>query len=258
MSYTITYNYDAGSDYTYDSSQISVVTGSYATLLQAGGSYYETNPTISPNETFLTDSITAFSASETVSGTGSDLVKYAINANGVQYYHNGSAWAVGSTYEETNTATEINNNISTLDLHDGYTIYPVAYLHSAAGGSYAPQLDSLTLTYSYFASSDTLPNTCIVTGYVLDPSGVGLGSATVSAIPVNPKIINNKNFIVGNQTVSDMTDENGYFELTLIRTTEYSPEVTYDFTIKPKAGNFLVYRNISVPDVETIDFDNLL
>ena len=56
-----------------------------------------------------------------------------------------------------------------------------------------------------------------------------------------------------------MTGPNGRFEIELFRSTDYEASSKYKFTIKlPGVSEGIIYENITIPDQDTADFDELV
>ena len=91
-------------------------------------------------------------------------IKYQVSKDGYKwYYHNGTSWAeVSGGYSQTNTAAEINANLTVFqnNLASEGDFYYRAYLHSDENAFSTPSLDNLAIT--------------LVTGetYYVDPAGV--------------------------------------------------------------------------------------
>lgn len=94
-------------------------------------------------------SLTGFSADvELIPSDGEAFVSYQLSNDGDSwYYHDGQVWKTAVGHDETNTSTEVNDNITSFakDVGDGFFDFR-AYLHS--GGSTAVALKSVSLEYS--------------------------------------------------------------------------------------------------------------
>jgi len=100
-----------------------------------------------------------------------------------------------------------------------------------------------------------------VNGRLLDVNNIAISGATVEANIRNTdsgEFIETNNYWVTGNKISTTTDANGYFELTLIRSGEYTGTVTYDFTItESDSTNEYIIENRIIPDQTTVDFNDL-
>ena len=216
--------------------------------------YATDDPTITPVVTFSTEDITAFTA--TVTEVGSDTVTFTIEVDGVQKYFSGTWVTSNETVAQTNTAAIINTNVSSLDLSTGVSARPVVYLHSNDGTT-TPNIDIMTINYDYFNPAPTDPATCVVNNYLKDANNQAMVGVTIEVTPSNSDYISNKNLYIIEEPITTTTRSTGYWELTLIRSSEYDQEVTYDFKFTPSSGKAYYVKNKLIPNSDTIDFDEL-
>jgi hypothetical protein len=231
-------NYTAGENYSYPVYR-------YAT----------DNPTIIPTTTFSTDSITGFSATETV--TGSDEIRYTIEVDGIQKYWDGAAWSnclLG--YTNANSAAAINANIATYDLSAGYDVRPVAYFHSDTGGT-TPSLAEIVFTYSIFNPADVPPSECTVSGYILDAMGNPVSGVTVTATPVTIYQVDGKDFSIWPTAITATTNASGYWEMDLIRSDQFVDDTAlYNFTFSSGTTSYTM-KYKTIPAQSYVDFKDL-
>jgi len=235
----------------YDSVQH---TGAYTapTAAPIETKYATDNPTILVNSGQLMDGLDGFSEVKTVAG--SDEVKYTLVVDNQDKWWSGAAWANSNgTYSEANTAAEIETNKAALDLSSGNTVKVRAYLHSA-DGSTRPALDSVTVSYDFFVGTPaSVPNECIVYGWVFDAEGNGIVGATVS--------ISHEPFFHGEVLILDngkqvTTDSNGFWEISVVETASVFKEVT--FTIEKSTNPSFVHRQeVAIPDLTTCNYSDL-
>lgn len=173
--------------------------------------YSTDNPTIMVNASTLIDGISLLS--EVATKVDSE-VKYTINFGGVDKYWTGAAWATSDgTYSQANTAADVNTNVGTLDLSTGGTFKLKVFLHSDAGYS-TPLLTSNSLDYSFFISA-SLPNECIIYGWVLDSKGEGVSGAEIIT-SISAPFFHGENLI--SDSNSSITNSDGYWEMSLVET----------------------------------------
>lgn len=217
-------------------------------------SYSTANPTIKPFGLITTDGLSAFTSS--IIQTGSDTVKFVLEIDGVNKYWTGANWSTSTGYAQSNTYAEINTNASSLDLSAGAEIRPVVYLHSADSTT-TPSVDYVTLTYEYFNPADPQPDKCIVNGYLLNSLGIAQASAIIEANPLASGFITDGNYYIVTKKVSATSSSTGYFELELIRSSEYKTAMKYDFKITLSNGEIYYVTNKTIPDLAQVDFNQL-
>lgn len=219
--------------------------------------YYQDNPTIIANAALNSDSLDGFA--EVKSASGSDEVKYTLAVGGVDKWWDGAAWANSAgTYAEANTAAEIEANKAALDLSAGVTLKAKAFLHSN-DGSTTPTLTSNTITYNYFGPSPTALSKCTVWGYVIDAHGnvipgVGVAVKQVTATPTAAS--NFQMFEYTAQTTT--TDANGYWEMEVVQSAQFTPPLTYDFSFTMPSGKVIRERGLTVPATDTAEYNDLV
>ena len=216
------------------------------------GQLYPTdNPTIEGVSTFRHENIDGFT--ETSTKAGSDEIKYILKKDSAWYYWTGSAWAVSDeTYSQSTTAADIETNKASFTAI-GVTTTFRAFLHSD-DGSTTPQLDAVVIDYDFSGAAPDTVNTCIVWGYLYDESGTAVSGATVQAYLKSEAVQYQDNVTIqgGSGTaITDTTNGNGYWELTLVETVNMAGTEKYIFTI-----NTDTYER-SVPNETTKNFWDL-
>ena len=197
-----------------------------------GDSVYPTdNPEITQGSGIQVDEITEFSAITTQ--TGSDEVRFILNFNSADFYWDGASWSSSDgSFAQSNTAADVNANISSFDLSAGGTAKWKTILHSNSGST-TPSITSLTFCYNFFIPSPTDPSECIVYGWEYDSQGDRLEGATITASVVNSYF--NGNIRISPRRISTTTNSDGYWEISLIETTSTSESVL--ITITTSNGN---------------------
>lgn len=226
------------------------------TILTYTGQFYSTeNPMIKLMSTVLTSGITDFAA--TLSASGSDAVKFTVEKDGVEYWWDTSAWSTSSGYAQSNTAADINTNISSFDLSSGSNVRFVIYLHSD-DGSTTPNMDEHSFNYNFYNPEEELPDKCVITGYVLDSAGNKLASCAITITPQVGGFISGKNFYMPKAKTNITSDSNGFFQVQLIRSSEFDTAILYDFKFVP-SGSLIKSEvlNATVPDQAALDFGSI-
>lgn len=207
--------------------------------------YPTSNPTVLNNSGVLTDALDAFVA--VVTAAGSDAVKFVINADSVDKYWTGTAWANSSGYAQSNTAAEINTNAASLDISSGVTLKVKAYLHSN-DGSTRPSATSATVDYDFY-HTPTTANKCKVYGTLTDPSGTALAGEEVKAVPTTEFFYDE---ILVFKTETATSDSQGRYELSLTENASYGGD--YTITIPYTDGTdskTKTFNNVFIPNETT-------
>lgn len=182
------------------------------------------------------DEMVSFAATGEVTPVGTSL-KYGLVKDGVLMYTTGSnVWvASNGSLAQLNTAAEVNSNIAGLLSGTNAAIL----LHTRMETSdplVTPEVDELDAEYT-FGGVGSVPDTCLVNGYVRDLSGVGIGGATVTFSLVKESSKEYKegggSIIAGSVSVETDDDlDPGYFEIALVRSSEFdNPEQEYQVTV---------------------------
>lgn len=200
------------------------------------------------------------SATETVN----TYVRVILKINGVLKYWNGTAWVNSNGAEaQSNTVATLTTGLAALDLGSNSTIYVRWLLISNDNDNTTPYLNDATVVYEYGAIETEL-SVCEVYGYLKDISDSPVVGATVTfqlstGLSAYTEADNN----VVTESVSIVTDANGYFSQPLIWSSEFTTPAQYKVVIrkgssrvtKTLAGLDLL---ITVPDAALMDITDLL
>lgn len=181
--------------------------------------YSIANPSVIETAQITTDGLISLDQVPNPPYSGSDLVKYVFNKDGVDYYWNSTAWVVSSGYAQSNTFAEINTNIAAWNLIAGTLAMKLKiYLHSN-DGSTTPLITSNTVTYNNFGGlSQTIP-ICLVWGYTTDEAGVLLPNVSVTA--TLKKLVELLGSVVLSGTKTVTSNSNAYWEMELPQALKY-------------------------------------
>lgn len=211
------------------------------TVTATGQQYCVSNCTIYPNSSLRIDELQSFV--EAIVKSGSDDVKYAMRVNGINKYWNGSAWVDSTGYAESNTATEINTNATSL-VSIGSDVLPFIYLHSEDGTT-TPEVDEITISGDFSGPTPGEPVVIPVYGNVYDVHGNPLSGITVTAKLLQKSTYNDE-LDISTDVGSTLTDTNGYWELKLAETDSMLPEGSeYLFLIQ--GTNYTREYRVSLP-----------
>jgi len=195
---------------------------------------------------------------------GSTTAKIILKIDGMLKYHNGTAWvnSDGSS-AQANLASELDAAFEDLNLGQNSTVY-LRWVLATPSNTDTPELDSATLEYD-FGAVTTVPTKCLVYGYLRDISGNPVADATVNFKMIRPTSKEYKEAsanVIFKTVVSTTSDENGYFEMELIRSSEYEGKAFYTISVSKdtlqtslKGTNSLRFE---VPDADTKDITDLL
>ena len=228
---TIKYPFDEPQNYSYDDTQIEV-TGGEAKLIDPGSGYPTDNPTIFVTPFIQATEVKSFTASEVT--VGSDEVRYVVLINGSPFYWTGTEWATSTGYTETNTAVDINSNLSGL-ISEQSVIGFMAYLHSDDGTS-TPSLLEVNIGIDNIVDIPEL-NDSIIWNYLLELDGSPI---------INEPIKVRSGWIVGDQVLTSddfiqtITLANGYWQINLKIDDKEPDFLEWTFKRKTYKTNFLL------------------
>ena len=208
--------------------------------------YPTDNPTIEPVGLLGIEELIDFQ--EDVTKLGLDDIRYTLKKGNNFYWYNGVDWAVSNeTYTETNTATEILNNILTFT-NDYVTFKWFAFIHSDDGSS-TPAIKTLTIIFDFVGVGED-KNLCNVWGYNYTPECLpDVRPFTVRLSNDASKYLNLN--IIRNPDITVTPRANGYWEVELLETENMPISVYYNFIF----GN-ITYRK-DIPNETTKNFWDL-
>jgi len=189
--------------------------------------------------------------------TGSDEIKYIINKNGKDYYYNVNYWLESDgTYLKSNTASEINMNISKLisASSDTQEIILKIFLHSETGAT-TPILTSLFITYDYQGETEQSVDTVTVWGYLKDISNQKVTSNSLRVV-LNTATLEELDFHIDKTEYTITSDNRGVFKIDLIKT-EPLDTATHIAYYSFVFGNKTVNKIIETTKIGTYNFNTL-
>ena len=202
------------------------------------------------------DGISAFSA--TSNAPAGTTIGFVIMLGSTPKYWNGSAWATSDgTYAQSNPAATINTNAASLTVPPGTSLSVKAIMDSSDLDT-TPTLSAMSLTYAFRAAAPTL-STCLVYGYLLDAQGSGISGQKITFDVIrgdaNP-YREASGAVITETQVSVTTESDGYFEVSLIRTSQFEAGGRYRVNFGQNSTRAPL--DISVPDAEVSDITSLL
>lgn len=220
------------SHFKFDDFYVSSSVGSYET--DSTYNIYSTlNPTITINETWLTDGI--ISAAETSTITGSDNIKYAWKKGASGYYWNGSAWTLSTDLTDyTQTSTNSDNNANAASFTTtSITFGVVVFLHSDDGMT-TPDIDLLSFAYDFAGEPEDIVETCVVWGYSKNEDG-SIDTTPVTACITTLAAQYKTNTVIIKSLITDTPDSNtGLWKLVLVESENMEDGVKYNIVLNGK------------------------
>ena len=220
-------------------------------LAYTGQTYSPTAIKLRPNGMTRVSGITSISA--ITEETGSDTITYTFEINGTEYYWNGTTWATTTGYPNTNTVTEINTNLVSLNISPNSNSRLVMYLYSSTGGT-TPKIGDVTVVYDDTPGSSTVPNECLVSGRFINGAGNPISGVVVRATPTAQASYDG--YIISTSTVTTTSDSAGYWELSLVENANMTPSTTkWSFTFS--GAGVTGGGTKTVPDQASSDYNDL-
>lgn len=264
MSYSNILSYDSSGAFAFDSTLVEVASSTLR-LLDLGASTYSTaDPVTTSQHALMMATFTSFAESAT-KPAGSEI-KYQLVINGSNYYYSSTAtlWvASDGTYSQSNTATEVNANLSTLVANLGLTadfyVGLRVLLHS--NGSARPALTSNTFGYTFTNPSAAVINTCQLYGYLNDLLGaIPTYDATK---PTTLIVSSDKAFFHGTKLIMPFTktanfNSAGLVQLSVIETATPGMKLQVSISFYEGLSRKVVklYNSI-IPNTATLSINNL-
>lgn len=188
------------------------------------------NPTVEMNTRWYIDDLEAFTESATKSG--SDEIKYILKKGSLWYYWDGSDWVVSDgTYSQANTAAQIELYkalFTSIKVYFGIK----AFLHSENGQT-TPELDTLTIQYSFAGDAPDTIDKCIVWGTQVDAQGIASTSDILIEL-IDRAVKYKTNTMIDREIITITPDSTGFWEVELIENENMTGNQGYKFTIDAK------------------------
>lgn len=253
MTTKLTYIFNV-EEFEYDDDLIEVLEGDVKLKDLGEGTYSTANPDIVNNVGIVSNELVSIETEvETPENTA---IQYIVKVDNQKMYWDSVSeeWADSDgTFEQSNSLSDINDNLDSLELLAPSTIKIYSLLNS--DGAATPTLSSMSITYSVYVYPDEELNTVFITGYMRDSNNVALSGIKIKAIPSDVLNISDKNFIVGDAPVEVLSGTDGFFKMELIT----HEDITYDFVLDFGNNYIKRYKDIVVVDNGLIiNFNNLI
>lgn len=200
---------------------------------------------------------------------GSTAIKVIVVRGDDLLWFNGSTWATSDgTSAQANTLAVLNANLGSLTFSSN-KLAGFRWVLTTPSNTTTPEIDEAVLEYNFGAVQPSVPDTCIVWAYEIDPQGIAVEGVKYRFRPDKGKSFYSEAASHQVQTESWVdveSDENGYWETDLIRSNEYEGTVkryqiekymTATKTWRPlRNGSGIAV--ITVPDQDTANLTDLL
>ena len=115
------------------------------------------------------------------------------------------------------------------------TYFDKIYLTPKAGYSEISFISAFYVADEDFGGGPSeSPSKCQVSGYIIDESGTPIEGAVIKAY-LNNTSKAGTDYLVMNEPIYAKTNEIGFFTMSLIRSTEFNPNINYTFEVKYSA-----------------------
>lgn len=217
---------------------------------------FPTNPVkVSYNKKILTKQVGKFE--ETATKDTSTEIKYLLYKNEVPYFFKPTfGWILSDgSYAQSNTALEINTNISSFNLGDKIELKIDIFLFTESS-LFTPILSNIAITYDYEGEEPETIKTCLVWGYLKDSKNQPLSGKTVS-IKLSKTFYQLYDSFISTPKIDLITDAEGYWEADLINTEDLGggvgSGVYYTFTVDKNNFNKVIENTLEVSNFNDLD-----
>lgn len=186
--------------------------------LEYTGEQYETEGTLLTNISFIAKDLTNIIATEIVPANTS--IKYIMDINGNDFYHDGANWVASINNTQSNTLAELQTNAGSL-LTVNSTV-KIKVVLTTTDQQATPEIDIIVVTYDFGVLEPPPPTQSQVVAFIIDSENQPLAGATVT-IGINRNGAEYKEAakrIIGKNVVKT-TDVNGFFSANLIISDDY-------------------------------------
>lgn len=219
--------------------------GAGTQALPGGSTSFPTdNPYITPRSSLSTTEAVSFLAN--INASGSDEVRFIMVKTGVLKYWNGAAWVDSDgTFAQSNTATEVNTNISSLVVpsETNITISWRALLHSD-DGSTTPELLQVDLEYDIATLPPVGIELCTVWAENLDSEDNPDTSPVEIQLYTDAVKYKNETVVRDDKIIVTPDSGTGIWEVDLIENENMSPGAYYNFEFNGKKYRKIVPNEI--------------
>lgn len=208
--------------------------------------YCTLNPTVVTNSSFKSSELVTFTETSTKLSTSE--IKHNIGANGVYKYITGGAVETSDgTYEQANTATEVNADAGEY-LSSRTTVTVKSFMHS--DGDVSPELDLLTIEHNSALPDPSLPSAQDLEGFIYRITSPNAG-LIVKIRPYRNGFANSGVFQDYDWETVGTTDSSGFFDVTIYLNPSSSN--IYEIKIGKQSYTMDVSSATGTIDISTIE-----
>ena len=196
---------------------------------------------------------------------GADSILNIVRIGSTNYWWDGLAWVLSdSTSANANTIPEILAHAGTLPISTGASV-TIAQVLISNDGSTTPQMEQLTVTFTFGIVDGCEPVKCVVYGCILDNSGNGIGGAKItvdgSDYFYTEAVLapgNDKPALIARSSEA-FSNAEGEFGIEVVETVTDS--TTVDITVEYKQKGKTIknkYTGLTIPAVTAVPLGNLV
>lgn len=232
------------------------VQGSISALsLTYTGQKYFASGSFEPAQAFPVQDLIDLDLGGVVTPAGTEL-RALVKVDSVPKWWNGTAWVTSNgSQAQTNTIAEVQANAAALDMASNAYVKPCILAYTTDDDE-TPELASIIMEYD-FGGIASNPDVCLVWGYLKKPGGqnpvpdpIAGATVTFSMVKKTGQYREAAGNVIG-LSVSVTTDENGYYEAYLIRSSAFeAAPIQYEVTWTKEADGL----DISVIKTKPLKF----
>lgn len=198
------------------------------------------------------------STESTVEEAYRQYIGYTFKLNSKEYYFDRPSL----TWREHIFPEDISDLAHMLEYKDqliteGVDFKCIPYLRSVDGKG-TPQITSAVITYNEYVPCKETPQIALVYGYIKDVLGNPICNAKVLITPSKSSVAYMGNYILPKMTKVIRSGQNGYWDAELTLSSNFDPEISYNFQIVIRDKVVFQRANIRVLQEGTIKFDELV
>ena len=226
------------------------------------GQKYFASGYVEPSQALQVEDVIAYSENVTVP-TNTNVGRLLKVDGNLKYFVSGSLVDSDGSFAQSNNESDFSSALVAYNFQTNTELYPRWVLTTSDDNATA-ELSDATIEYD-FGATEPVNETCLVYGYLKKIDNTAAAGVTIQVGLESDREFYKKinGASISNEAVSTTTDANGYFELTLLRTSEFSKEIRYALSIvddsfttdKLKINRKVLFK---VPDAETKDITSLL
>jgi hypothetical protein len=230
------------------------------------GQKYATSGYVEPSQALQVQELLAYSETSLIPANSE--LKIILKIDGVLKWYNGTAWVTSDgTSAQANDAADLDApTLALLSLTANASVF-VRWVFTSSANTATSELSQAIVNYD-FGGVRVDAATCIVYGYLKDVTNTPVSGAVLKfdlVVPAKTEYKEAASNIIFKATASVTSDTNGYFEVELIRSSEYEGTLAqYRLTVTKSAESLSVskiseaFLDFTVPDAEEVDITTLI